>query len=230
MIGYTLDWKRTYHDYQIWVEAFQQSAKSGILVQSTANSGKPISTGASKIGGLADLHPDTEWLEGENGPAAFVAQWNLDELAVSPTCRILPRTGLLSFFIDLIPFVEGSGDGITKVIYTPSLDDLEEREPDEERHEENVLRECWVMFREWLTIPHASSPVLKKRRLPSSVPLHPDQCHLHLKALCQYRLKKSKRTCECSKIDLFRQTVRDVKPRNSQSIIRLTSASSEELV
>ena len=121
--------------------------------------------GASKVGGLPDLPADTEWPEGENGPTAFVAQWNLEELAASPACWSLPRTGLLSVFIDLIPYVQDSGDGIAKVIYSPDLGELEEREPDEERNEMNVLRECRVAFSEWLTIPHPASDSLSEFKL-----------------------------------------------------------------
>jgi uncharacterized protein (TIGR02996 family) len=161
VIGYGLDAQLAALGEPTWADAIRQTAEPGILVRTRPHKGKALPTGASKMGGLPDLHPDTEWPEGENGPAAFIAQWNLEELAMSPVCRVLPRTGLLSSFIDLVPFVEGRGNGTTKVTYTPSLDELVEREPDEERSEENVLRECRVEFREWLMAPHASLPSLQ---------------------------------------------------------------------
>lgn len=149
---------------QPWADAAARTAMPGVIV-ATKESKRPLPRGASKVGGLPDLPPDTEWPEGENGPAAFVAQWNLEELAASPVCAGLPRTRLLSVFIDLLPFVEDAGDGLAKVVYSPDLGELEEREPDEERDEANVLRECRATFHEWLTIPHSAATVLNKFKL-----------------------------------------------------------------
>lgn len=149
---------------QPWAEAATRSARPGVIVSTKPSKGK-APRGASKVGGLPDLPAETEWPEAENGPAAFVAQWNLEELAASPVCLPLPRTGLLSVFIDLLPFIEDAGDGVAKVIYSPDLNDLEEREPDEERDEANVLSECRVSYHEWLTIPHSASTALSRFKL-----------------------------------------------------------------
>jgi uncharacterized protein (TIGR02996 family) len=164
LIGCILEEQLAKHGKEPWASAVRQLAKPGIYAKTKQNSGKSLPTGVSKFGGLPDLPPDTEWPESESGPAAFIAQWNLEELAVSPMAMPLPRTGLLSIFIDLVPYIEDNGDGIAKVIYTPSLDELEEREPDEERHELNVLEECRVTFHEWLTIPEGSSNLFNKRK------------------------------------------------------------------
>lgn len=163
VIGYTIDDTLDRMGNPVWADAVRQTAEPGLFVKThRLRSSASNPTGASKIGGLPDLLPDTEWPEGETGPAAFVAQWNLEELALSPVCRLLPRTGLLSLFMDLVPFVEDSGDGIMKIVYTARLDELEEREPDEEQNEGNVLSECRVEFHEWMTLPHHRSPVLEK--------------------------------------------------------------------
>jgi uncharacterized protein (TIGR02996 family) len=177
VIGYTLEAAVHRLGYPVWSDAVLRAARPGVLVSTKPHTGKPFPTGASKVGGLPDLPPDAEWPEGETGPAAFVAQWNLEELAASPVCRPLPKTGLLSFFIDLLPFVEDSGDGITKVVYTPTLNGLEEREPDNERAEENVLRECQVEFFEWLTLPDTSSHTLSRSRLPAGALEEYDHCY-----------------------------------------------------
>lgn len=162
VVGYLLDAQLSDFGEPAWADAARQTAEPGILVRTKPLKGKALPTGASKMGGLPDLHPDTEWPEGERSPAAFVAQWNLAELATSPVCRNLPRIGLLSFLVDLLPTVEDSVAGDMNVIFTPSLDDLGEREPDEERDEENVLRECKVDLYERLTLPHRHSPVMDR--------------------------------------------------------------------
>jgi hypothetical protein len=86
-----------------------------------------------------------------------VAQWNLEELAVSPVCRALPRTGLLSF---------SEGDGMMVVMYFPDLSVLERRTA---KDEYLILSEYRVEFREWLTLPHPDSPGLKPFRLTAPV-------------------------------------------------------------
>jgi uncharacterized protein (TIGR02996 family) len=164
LMGIVLDSQLQPFENAKWANAARQTALPSIIAK-TKRSKVSLPRGASKVGGLPDLPADTEWPEGENGPAAFVAQWNLEELAISPVGWPLPRTGLLSVFIDLVPYIEDLGAGIAKVIYSPDLAELEEREPDEERDEMNVLRECSVEFREWLTIPHETSSALTPFKL-----------------------------------------------------------------
>jgi uncharacterized protein (TIGR02996 family) len=165
ILGILLDQLLHKHGNELWNDTVRAVALPCIFVNSKRHKGNPLPCGTSKIGGLPDLPPDTEWPESENGPCAFVAQWNLAELASSPVCQSLPQTGLLSFFIDLLPYVEDSGDGETKVIYSPDLDELVEREPDEERVEENALQECRVEFAEWLTIPDYRSPIFNRLKM-----------------------------------------------------------------
>lgn len=142
-----------------WDEAVWQTAEPGILVSTKPHTGKkPLPVGASKMGGFPDLPPDFPPSEGmTDGPPAFVAQWNLEELALSPVCRSLPKTGLLSF---------AEGDGMMVVIYFPDLSVLERRTAKDEYH---LLPECRVEFREWLTLPHPTSPRLAPFRLTTSI-------------------------------------------------------------
>jgi uncharacterized protein (TIGR02996 family) len=131
--------------------------------------GETVPTGRSKMGGLPDLDPDEPWVGGENSHAAFVAQWNLAELAGSPCCAKLPTKELLSFFIDLVPFVEDSGDGMFRVIFNRDAASAEEREPDDDVAEDNELPACRVEFREWLSIPDFRSPAVKRLKLPKEM-------------------------------------------------------------
>ena len=163
VMGFTLDEWLAEQDNPAWADHIRLIAEPCLVVRTIPlKDGQTVSTGGSKMGGLPDLDPDTEWPEWEEGEAAFVAQWNLSELAVSPCCAKLPKAGLLSFFIDLAPFVEDSGDGESKVIFTRDVSTAEEREPNAQI-EENDLAACRVEFREWLSIPDNTSPVLKKR-------------------------------------------------------------------
>lgn len=169
VMGYTLDAWLVQQGNPAWADAVRATAEPCLVVRTVRlNDGETIPTGGSKMGGLPDLDPDIEWPEGEDGQAAFVAQWNLAELAVSPCCTKLPKKGLLSFFIDLAPFVEDSGDGSSEVIVTPDARGVEEREP-EELNEANELPACRVEFREWLTTPAYRSPALQKYELPMLV-------------------------------------------------------------
>lgn len=162
VMGYTLDAWLVEQDNPPWADAVRATAEPCLVVRTIPlEDGETVDTGRSKMGGLPDLDPDIEWPEGEEGEAAFVAQWNLAELAVSPCCTKLPKKGLLSFFIDLAPFVEDSGEGDSTVLFTPDPSTVEEREP-EEQIEMNELAACRVEFREWLSIPNYTSPALKR--------------------------------------------------------------------
>lgn len=55
--------------------------------------------GASRIGGDPDLPADVEWPEGGEG-MLFVAQLRLEELGPMDIQGLLPRAGILSFFLD----------------------------------------------------------------------------------------------------------------------------------
>jgi uncharacterized protein (TIGR02996 family) len=163
VVGFTLDEWLAKQGHPAWGDAIRATAEPSVVVESfILKADETIPVGGSKMGGLPDLDGETEWPEGEDGPSAFVAQWNLAELAVSPCCAKLPRKGLLTFFIDLMPFVEDSGDGDNDVFYHPDPTGFEEREPDEERQHSNEPPACRVEFREWLSLPDHRSPGLKK--------------------------------------------------------------------
>ena len=56
--------------------------------------------GTSKFGGLPDLPEDVGWPEWNGKPLAFIAQFNLEEVAPFDLERLLPATGMLYFFYD----------------------------------------------------------------------------------------------------------------------------------
>lgn len=162
VMGYTLDAWLVQQGNPAWGEAIRATAEPCLVVRTVRlEDGETVPTGSSKMGGFADLDPYTRWPLGENGECALLAQWNLSELAGSPCAARLPKEGLLSFFVDLIPFIDDSCDGCTEVIFVPNPTELEECDPDDQ-HEYNEIAACRVEFHEWLSIPDHQSPVLNQ--------------------------------------------------------------------
>ncbi len=182
VMGFTLDDWLVKQGNPAWAEAVRATAEPCLVVRAIPlEDGETVPTGGSKMGGLPDLHPDDEWplatYDDQDGQAAFIAQWNLTELAVSPCAAKLPNQGLLSFFIDLVPVWGESEDGSYELMFTRDVMEVDEREP-ENLHEESSLPACRVEFREWLSIPDYRSPVLQK---VLSKPLIANYCGKHFK-------------------------------------------------
>jgi uncharacterized protein YwqG len=57
-----------------------------------------ISTGTSKVDGMADLPLGVEWPSWRGGPLPFIAQVRLEDVAAFDPEDDLPHRGLLSFF------------------------------------------------------------------------------------------------------------------------------------
>jgi len=76
--------------------------------------------GCSKMGGQPDLAPGTLWPHWRGAPLAFLAQFNLAEVAPYDIEHALPPTGMLSFFYEAEaqPWgYEASDRGAWQVIY-----------------------------------------------------------------------------------------------------------------
>ncbi|HKV83847.1 MAG TPA: YwqG family protein [Ktedonobacterales bacterium] len=69
-----------------------------IWLDSRRDDENAIATGASKLGGAPDLPNGVEWPRWRDLPMGFIAQTRLDEVALYDDERILPATGLLSYF------------------------------------------------------------------------------------------------------------------------------------
>jgi uncharacterized protein YwqG len=82
-------------------EAIIKSSKPSIRLK-LSESG-PASEHATKIGGLPQLPPNTEWPRiGKLEALSFVGQINLREISKFPGSEVLPHSGSLSFFYDVI--------------------------------------------------------------------------------------------------------------------------------
>jgi Domain of unknown function (DUF1963) len=65
-------------------------------------------TGRSKLGGLPDLPPRTDWPRRGQKPLAFIAQLDLSEVGAYVRDPVLPTTGLLSFFYEADLWTSGN--------------------------------------------------------------------------------------------------------------------------
>lgn len=111
-----------------------------------------MAEGASKIGGLPDLPPGTEWPVYRSRPLSFLAQINLAEVQSFPAARQLPAHGLLSFFYDAVEQPWGfdpADEGRWRVLYFPNASQsLERTEWPEELDDEGRFDACAVSFEE----------------------------------------------------------------------------------
>lgn len=108
-----------------------------------ATSGKKARSGASKVGGSPDLPNDVAWPRVVRAgsrkrfdfPLAFLAQIALADVTKLDREKLLPRSGLLSFFtLDLVRVYEATGsmEGAVRVLHVPSGAKVERRDvPDD---------------------------------------------------------------------------------------------------
>lgn len=130
-------------------------ARPAIEFNSVRAAERSIPVGASKLGGGADLPPDAEWPCLWDIPLAFLGQFNLAELAVSPVARDLPATGLLSVFARY-DGDDGNDDfpkGSWRLLYFPDTGKLK-RYPAPDL----IFPSCRVSYSEVLTLPDHESP------------------------------------------------------------------------
>lgn len=130
-------------------------ARPAIEFNSVKAAEKSIPVGASKLGGGADLPPDTEWPCRWDIPLAFLGQFNLAELHASPVVRDLPSTGLFSVFAvyEGDDVYDGFPKGSWRFLYFPDTAKLK-RHPAPDL----VFPSCRVSYSEILTLPKTESP------------------------------------------------------------------------
>lgn len=125
-----------------------------------------IDVTASKIGGSPALPKDFIWPrykgEGVDGeikerPLSFMAQINLSEVAEFDEEGILPKTGMLSVFYDLITMKWGftpEDCGCAKVYYFPEDVLLQQIAMPEDLEEDAFVPECKVCFEKNISLPY----------------------------------------------------------------------------
>lgn len=76
-------------------------SKPAIAFVANPLEGTETKVGVSKTGGLPDVPAEFKWPKRGRTPLAFVAQFNLAELAANDQTKTLPKSGFLWFFYDL---------------------------------------------------------------------------------------------------------------------------------
>jgi hypothetical protein len=133
-------------------------ARPTIALKSAKAAEKTLAVGASKLGGGPDMPSGAEWPTLGERPLAFLAQFNLAELQVSPVARELPATGLLSIFFDqeqahVFYDRDPIPEGRWRVLYFSDAKKLTRRLPPE-----TSFASHRVEFVERLTLPDLNSP------------------------------------------------------------------------
>lgn len=125
----------------------------------------PLPVCASRIGGNPAVPKDFVWPEytgeGYDGitecrPLSFMAQINLKDVAEYDTEGLLPKTGVLSFFYELVTQTWGfdpEDKGSSKVYYFPDENALEPMPHPENIEEEVVISEQEIKFEKQISLP-----------------------------------------------------------------------------
>jgi uncharacterized protein YwqG len=100
-----------------------------------------IPVGNSKLGGLPDLPPGVAWPHREDKPLEFLAQINLADVADFDREKLLPSSGLLSFFLDTRRF--GANRATVLYFEGPDWQRLEKPEALMARGLMNSIRKLW---------------------------------------------------------------------------------------
>jgi uncharacterized protein YwqG len=80
-------------------DALIELLRPAIALQATRADDSQIPLGASKFGGAPNVPANFEWPMWNDKPLGFLAQINLEEVAPFDVEELLPKSGLLSFFI-----------------------------------------------------------------------------------------------------------------------------------
>jgi|GEM_PF-1141995 len=155
-----------------WMNHALGFLRSAPPIKPSDDEGGEIAVGASRIGGLPDLPPGFRWpraadcraiyideVEGGDGPAGFLGQIDLAEIAGTHAARDLPAAGVLSFFC--YQGDEDHPDQIgAKAVFFPDASVLVRTEPPEEPSASNaVMPPRRLGFEETLDLPeYASGP------------------------------------------------------------------------
>lgn len=153
------------NDIQDLKEKLLKIAKNEIRI-SYCKSEESLSETDSKIGGRPAVPDDFIWPE-FNGkgycdeepatrPLSFMAQINLAELAEYDTENLLPKTGVLSFFYEMVTMQWGfdpADKGSARVYYFPDAAKLSFREFPSDMEDEAHIPELKINFEKHISLP-----------------------------------------------------------------------------
>lgn len=141
------------HELPLTVDELLRDAHPSLTFTSEPAADTDLLIGQSKFGGEPDVPLSFEWPGYEGRPLAFLAQFNLMRLSVSPVCQELPCDGVMSVFYANDGTVFGMGDpGGWRVFYFPDLNCLDRRPPPAELAEHHHINPCRLTFHECLAL------------------------------------------------------------------------------
>jgi len=109
--------------------------------------------GASRIGGTPDF-PGVEWPRRNDVPLVFLAQFNLVEVAPHDSEGLLPRAGMLYFFLDEGDLYSGLGEGSCLTLFhSVTGDRLTRLERPSSDSPQSVYAPCSLHFGQQATLP-----------------------------------------------------------------------------
>ncbi|SRR6266700_6471327 len=103
-------------------DQLKQALKPAIRMESSPVSGHPLPVGASKLGGFPDLPPSLAWPTWKGVPMVFLAQIQLQEVALYDLEHRLPSHGFLFFFCQ--------SQGLAQAPDTKVWENIDSYEPD----------------------------------------------------------------------------------------------------
>lgn len=153
-------------EFSILREKLLQLVKNEIRISYEESDGSISETG-SKIGGKPAVPADFIWPE-YNGkgdcddecvkrPLSFMAQINLEDIAEYDTENLLPKTGVLSFFYDLITMrwgFEPTDKGAARVFYFHDKTALSAKDFPQNMEEEACVPELKINFEKHISLAY----------------------------------------------------------------------------
>ena len=160
LVGITLMAEVRSDELKLNVDQLLALARPALNYKSVKASEKGLPVGASKLGGRPDMPLATKWPKFDGKPLAFLGQFNLADLQLSPVARDLPATGVFSAFCRYEE-EEGNDDfpkGSWRLFYFPNASALVRCELDAELPDGSWFPSCRLSYTEILTIPDKESP------------------------------------------------------------------------
>lgn len=142
-------------------ERIEQFLLPGIHISKTEQDDSTL--GSSRLGGLPDVPPEFIWPHSGEKPLGFLAQFRCEDFANLDSSQLLPNTGILYFFYDVInqPWGFDPKDRQSAVVfYTDATTSLSRASmPEGSSPNEIVLPSCAVKFTAVPSLPTTDSEI-----------------------------------------------------------------------
>ena len=174
-VGTTLARLATVYGFAPHLDDLFALARPMLRVVTDPSDDDSIPVGATKFGGCPDLPALAGWPRVKRGPLTFLAQFDLADIRENSLAgRLLPESGLLSFFVYHDIGEDILGEDIGKkgrlVTLTSAKGPLVRMEFPDDLPAENQAPACEVLLREGLDLPPLEMAV-RRKTLPANLEL-----------------------------------------------------------